>query len=329
MHARLFAASLLLAASAQAAPVRIKLGTLAPQGSTWHLLLQEMAQKFAQESGGQVELKIYAGGTQGSEGEMIRKISIGQLQAAAITAVGMHEITPEPQAEDVPFLIDSYEEYDYVHEKIRPKLDAALESKGYVPIQWSEVGFVYFFSKEPYRTPADFAKGKVFTWNGDPAAEEAWKKAGFRPVVLSSTDLIPSLTSGMVDIVAQPPLYAFTTHTFEKAPNMLDLHWGFLTGATVVKKEVWERIPEATRTKLLAIAHDFGERNRQEVRKQSSDAIVQMRKRGLKVNSPADVQAWHRVADQANEVVRGSVVPAAIFDEVVKLRDEFRAQHKR
>jgi len=46
-----------------------------------------MAQKFTQESAGQVELKIYAGGTQGNEGEMIRKMAIGQLQAASITAI--------------------------------------------------------------------------------------------------------------------------------------------------------------------------------------------------------------------------------------------------
>src|SRR5207245_3653751 len=132
--------------------------TLAPQGSTWHQLLQEMAQKWSQVSNGQVELKIYAGGTQGNEGEMIRKISIGQLQAASITAVGMHEITPEPQAEDVPFLIDSYEEYDYVHEKLRGKLEEALEKKKYVALQWGEVGFVYLFSTESYRTPAEVAK---------------------------------------------------------------------------------------------------------------------------------------------------------------------------
>ena len=44
---------------------------------------------------------------------------------------------------------------------------------------------------------------------------------------------------------------------------------------------------------------------------------------------PADIADWHQVADQANTVVRGKVVPAAIFDEVVKLRDEYRAQHKR
>src|SRR5437764_3732523 len=146
MHIRALVLVLFLTAPAHAAPVRIKLGTLAPQGSTWHQLLLEMAQKWSQASGGQVELKIYAGGTQGNEGEMIRKISIGQLQAASITAIGLREITPEPQAEDVPLLIDSYEEYDYVHERLRPRLDDALVRRGYVPIHWGEVGYVHVFS---------------------------------------------------------------------------------------------------------------------------------------------------------------------------------------
>src|SRR3954451_14603879 len=202
MNRLAFALSLSLATAASAQAVRVKLGTMAPQGSTWHQLLQEMAQDFSKASGGKVELKIYAGGTQGNEGEMIRKISIGQMQAASMTAVGLHEITTEPQAEDVPFMIDSYEEYDYVHEKVRVKLEETLAKKGYQVLQWGEVGFVYLFSTQPYRTPEDFGKGKVFTWNGDPGAEAAWKAAGFRPVVLSSTDLIPALSSGMINILA-------------------------------------------------------------------------------------------------------------------------------
>src|SRR5205823_10883928 len=151
---RLAVALTLAATAASAQPsVRIKLGTLAPQGSTWHQLLMSMAQDISKAANGKLELKIYAGGTQGNEGEMIRKISIGQLQAASITAIGLHEITPEPQAEDVPFMIDSYEEYDYVHEKVRAELESAIAKKGYQVLQWGEVGFVYLFSTQPYKTP--------------------------------------------------------------------------------------------------------------------------------------------------------------------------------
>ena len=328
MH-RIALAALLVSSAASAQTVKIKLGTLAPQGSTWHQLLQEMAGDFSKASGGKVELKIYAGGTQGNEGEMIRKMSIGQLHAAAITAVGLHEITPEPQAEDVPFLIDSYEEYDYVHGKIRGELEEAIAKKGYQVLQWGEVGFVYLYSTEPYRTPADFAKGKVFTWNGDPGAEEAWKAAGFKPVVLSSTDLIPSLSSKMINIVAEAPLYAYTTHIFEKAGHQLDQHWGFLSGATVVRKDTWEKIPADLRPKLLAIAEEYGHKTRDDVRKQNDDAIVQMKKRGLVVESPGDVESWNKMADKAQAIIRGKVVPAGIYDKIKALRDEYRAQHKR
>jgi TRAP-type C4-dicarboxylate transport system substrate-binding protein len=328
---RRLALALMLAASSASAQtaVRIKLGTLAPQGSTWHQLLMSMAQDFSKTSNGKVELKIYAGGTQGNEGEMIRKMSIGQLHAASITAIGLHEITPEPQAEDVPFMIDSYDEYDYVHEKIRGKLEEAIAKKNYQVLQWGEVGFVYLFSTQPYRTPADFGKGKVFTWNGDPGAEAAWKAAGFHPVVLSSTDLVPALTSGMINIVGQSPLYAYTTNLYSRANHMLDLHWGFLTGATVVRKDTWEKIPQDVRTQLLQIAEDYSKKTREDVRKQNEDAIQQMRKRGLNVHPPADLADWQRAAEEANAVVRGKVVPPGIYDEVKKYREEYRAQRRR
>jgi TRAP-type transport system periplasmic protein len=325
---RIALALFVLASAANAQTVRIKLGTLAPQGSAWHQLLTQMAADFLKESQGKVELKIYAGGTQGSEGEMIRKISIGQLQAASMTSVGLHEITPEPQVEDVPFMIDSYEEYDYVHAKVVDKLNAAIAKKGFVALQWGEIGFVYLFSTVPYKSPLDFGKGKVFTWNGDPGAEAAWKAAGFRPVVLSSTDMIPSLSSGMINIIAEPPLYAYTTALYSKAGHMLDLHWGFLTGATVVKKDVWDKVPPDLQKKLLDIAASYEKKVRDDVRKQNDDAIDQMKKRGLTVNAPADIEAWQKAAAAAEAVVKQRI-PGTFFDDLKKARDEFRAQHKR
>ena len=201
-HLALAVALAAAAPAASAQEVTIKLGTLAPNGSTWHNLLKEMGEKWSEISGGRVKLRIYPGGTQGSEGDMVRKMAVGQLQAAAITNVGMHDIVKEPQAITVPGMIGSEAEFNAVFPKVEPQLTRLLESKGYVPLHWSQIGFVRIFCTKAYATPAEMADAKMFAWDGDPASVEAWKAAGFRPVVLSSTDAVPSLQTGMINCLA-------------------------------------------------------------------------------------------------------------------------------
>ncbi len=281
LRARTVALLLALAPAVASADVEIKLGTLAPKGSPWDLLLKEMGQKWSEASGGQVKLRIYAGGVMGDEGVMVRKMQVGQLQAASVTTVGLHDITPEPQTINVPMGITSFDELDYVMSKMEPKLNAYLEAKGFVAINWSVVGFVQFFSAQRIARPADIKKVKLFAWDGDPKAVEAWRAAGFQPVVLSSTDVLPALQTGMIDTIAAAPLYAFTARINQKANKLCDLRWAILTGATVVKKDTWDKIPADVRPKLVAIARDYGKRIEAEVRRLNDDAVEQMKKQGL------------------------------------------------
>jgi TRAP-type C4-dicarboxylate transport system substrate-binding protein len=325
------ALALALAAAAPAASsqeVTVKLGTLAPNGSTWHNLLKEMGDRWAEASGGRVKLRIYAGGTQGSEGDMVRKMAVGQLQAAAITNVGMHDVVKEPQAISAPGMIDSEAEFNAVFPKLEPALDQLLDKKGYVPLHWSQVGFVRIFCTRPFRTPDEMGDAKMFAWDGDPASVDAWKAAGFRPVVLSSTDVVPSLQTGMINCVANVPLYFLTARLFERANHMIDVPWGYLFGATLVRKETWNRIPADIRPKLLAIARELGARVDAEVKKLNDDAIAAMKRQGLVVVE-TDPRPWFAASEKAWPVIRGKVVPAAFFDEVVKARDAYRTSKRR
>jgi len=317
-----------LASTASAQEVVVKLGTLAPNGSTWHNLLKEMGEKWAEASGGKVKLRIYAGGTQGSEGDMVRKMAVGQLQAAAITNVGMHDIVKEPQAISAPGVIESEAEFNAVFPKIEPQLDRLLDQRGYVALHWSQVGFIRIFCTKPYRTPVEMSDAKMFAWDGDPASVEAWKAAGFRPVVLSSTDVVPSLQTGMVNCVANVPLYFLTARLFERANHMIDAPWGYLIGATLVKKETWNRIPADVRPKLLAIAREIGARVDADVKKLNDDAVVAMKRQGLEVVQ-VDPGPWLATDEKAWPVVRGKVVPAAFFDQVIRERDAYRASHRK
>jgi TRAP-type C4-dicarboxylate transport system substrate-binding protein len=319
-------ACLTFPASAQV--TTIKLGTLAPQGSTWHELLKEMAQRWEQVSGGKVKLKVYAGGVQGSEGDMVRKMGINQLQAAAITNIGLHDVISEPQAFAVPMLFADEAEMMCAFEKVRPRIEAALAAKNLVALHWSKIGEFRFFCDAPYKTPVEAKEAKVFCWEGDPKSAEAWRASGYRPVVLSGADVYPSFQTGMLDCIANVPLYILTTRVFEKAKYMTDMSWGTILGATIVRKDAWEKIEPGLREQLAAVARELGHRVDVEVAKLNADAIAAMKKQGL-VAVPVDAAPWRVAAEKSWPVVRGGVVPADFFDLVKASRDACRATKKK
>lgn len=318
MTKALLTAVMATALPALADEVTIKLGTLAPQGSSWHLLLKEMAERFSQVSDGKVKLKIYAGGTQGGEGDMVRKMGVGQLQAASITSVGIHDIAPEPMVFSTPGLFDA-PLFNEVFPLVQKQLESSLESKGYVVLHWAQVGTIYVFCTKAYKTPEEAADAKFFAWDGDPGAIAAFKLAGFRPVVLGSTDIVPSLQTGMISCLNQAPAYMLTARLFDKANKMVNFPWAYLIGATVVRKDSWEKVPAELRQKLLAAAKESGAKVDAEVKKLNDDAIAAMQKQGLEVVK-VDPSSWQKAADRSWPAVRGKIVPADFFDEVVRLR---------
>ena len=83
----------LLASAAQAQDaVKIRLGALAPRGTTWHRGLLEMGEAWRAAQGAGAEFIVYPGGSQGGEADMVRRMRVGQLNAAMLTVIGLTEI---------------------------------------------------------------------------------------------------------------------------------------------------------------------------------------------------------------------------------------------
>ena len=319
-------AALLVAPAAFAQDVTIKLATLAPQGSTWHALLKEMAEKWSDVSGGKVKLKVYAGGTQGSEGDMVRKMGVGQLQAASISNVGLHDIVPDPMVFSTPGMVDGTDVAELLP-KAEAKMNKMLEDKGYVALSWAQVGQVHVFCTKPYLTPEAASDAKFFAWDGDPGSIEAFKLMGLRPVVLASTDIVPSLQTGMINCINQAPAFVLSARLFDKANKMIDYPWSYLIGVTLVKKDAWDKIPADLKPKLVAIARDVNARVDAEVRRLNDDAVTAMKKQGLEVVK-VDPAPWQKAAERSWPTVRGKVVSPEFFDWFLKLRDETRKARK-
>jgi TRAP-type C4-dicarboxylate transport system substrate-binding protein len=284
-----------------------------------------MGREWEEASGGTVKLKIYAGGTQGGEGDMIRKLGIGQLQAAALTNVGMHDLVPEPKALSTPLFFASAEEADCVLEGVRPGVEAGLAGRGYAVVHWSRLGALYLFCDAPRATPADMAEARFFAQEGDDHAADAWRAAGFRPVQLAAPDLYPALATGMIECVPSLPVYVLTARLHDKARHMMDLAWGHMYGATIVRRDAWERIAPELRARLLASARRRGEAADAEVRRLNADALAAMKGQGLAVTK-VDPAPWRAAMEKAHPLLRGHVVPAPFYDELVKVREGCRAR---
>jgi TRAP-type C4-dicarboxylate transport system substrate-binding protein len=314
--------------SAPAAGVVVKMATVAPERSPWHDVLEQMGQDWRRLSEGRVTLHIYAGGTLGDEMALIKKMRIGQLQAVALSGVGIHQIEPGVSCLQVPMMFDSYEELDYVRDRIAPKLERMLREKGYIVLNWGDAGWVHFFTKTPASRPDDIRRMKLFINAGDAESLDLYKAAGLNPVPLAVTDMLSSLETGMIDAFDVPPLLALINQWFALATNMVDVKWAPLVGATIIRKETWQSIPEELRPALLDSARAAGEKFRANIRRLSDDAITEMQKRGLKVTraDAATVALWRSEAEAVYPKLKGKIIPADLFDEVRRLRDEYRSQ---
>ena len=335
MNRLLFQAICLLVSTAiplqaQGRPILINMGTLAPEGTAWHDALLQMKQDWSRISKGRVTLRIFPSGVQGDEHTMIRKMRIGQLQAVAVSANGLSRVEPGIACLQIPLMLESYEELDYVRDRLAPKLEGMFEEKGFKVLMWADAGWVRFFTKRPASTLDDIRRMKLLTSAGDPETEELYKDFGFQVVPLPYTEVLTALQSGLIEAVQGPPLYAMVDQWFGLATNMTAVKWAPLVGATIISKRAWERIPGELKPAMLESARTAGGRLLTEIRQLNQDAIPAMTKRGLNVVYPdADALSdWVSEAEDAHPNLRGRYAPADLFDEVERLRNEFRSRQQ-
>ena len=321
------AIGLCTAAVAQDA-VKIRLGTLAPRGTSWHRSLLEMGEKWRAVQGPDSAFIVYTDGSQGGEADMVRRMRVGQLNAALLSVVGLTEIDDSVAAlQKMPMVFRSWDEVDHVREKLRPALEQRFLDKGFVVLFWGDAGWVRFFSKEPALRPADYRRMKVFAWAGDNPQVDIMKALGYQPVVLEISDILPGLQTGMINMVPSTPFYALVGQFYGHAPYMLDMNWVPIVGAVVVTRKAWESMSPSAQKALRQAADAGGAQLRAISRRENEEAVEAMKKRGLKVQplTPEIEAEWRAVAEQAYPLVRGRMVPAPLFDEVQQALREYRA----
>ena len=226
------------------AKYQIKLGTIAPENSSWGDSAKATTRDVEIKTNGQVKITWYFGAVMGDEPDMIRKIRLGQLQGAVFTLMGAGKIAPEMKVFALPFLFNGYDEADHVLNKMGVTIDKIFAEKGFVNLGLVDIGFARTFSKVPVRNEADFGKIKAWSWAGEPMVDEAFKIMGvktFTPLPL--TEVLTSLQTGLVNSVFGTCYSTVGLQWHTQVKYMTRFKAAFSPGAILVDKKVFESLP--------------------------------------------------------------------------------------
>ena len=305
-------------------PIIIKLATLAPEGTEYYNLLLEMGQRWQEETNGEIILRIYPNGVVGRESDTIRKMRIGQIQASAMSSIGLADLTDQIQAFTIPMVFKDYDDIEKVKEVMFDDISNGLSESGFKLLFLVDIGWVYWFSANEIAVPEDLRNAKIYTTAGDYVTVELFKRFGFNAIPVSETDILISLQTGMINSMQTVPILSLSSGWFALMPNMLDLKWAVFIGAVIIDERVWSKIRPEHQKVMMEVAQEIGKKYQENGRKTDAQAIEMMKKYGMKVKTPTDeeLKIWEDFKEEIIPDVIDAYVPKEVYDKVISAIDE-------
>ena len=303
------------------APRTISVATLAPPGSTWMRVFDAWNRELRRRSGGSLRLRFYAGGVQGDESEVIRKMRNGRLDAAAVTGVGLGEIYRPSLVYELPGLFDSYAQLDRARDALQPEMDAAFEQAGFRMLGWADVGISRVFSTKRVASVADLARTHPWGWRDDHIIPAYLQAAHASPVSLGVPDVLGALQTNRIDTIVTPPVAAVSLQWASRVSFMTDMPTSMTIGGTVLTKRAWDSLTPEQQAILSETSVQFHALMRRNLRRDEQQALQALAQRNIETVpvTPAQRQEWKRLATQVRRRLAGQIAEQALIDRVQSL----------
>jgi TRAP-type C4-dicarboxylate transport system substrate-binding protein len=304
----------------------IKMGTLAPEGSSWMKTFNTLNTEVVKKTENKVQFNIYPGGVLGDEMDMLRKLKIGQIQGVALTSAGLSTLFKEMDVLQIPFLFQSYEEVDTVLKKMDSFFRKGFEDNGYILLGWSEAGFVYLMSTLPISSVTDLRKAKVWVWEESPMSKAIFDEAGVKAIPLTVPDVLVGLQTGLVDVVYVPPTGAISLQWFTKVKYLTDVPLVYLAGGVVVKKDIFKQIPQTSQNFILESFQQHLDQLKIITRNENRDAVKVMVKNGVKIITPSkdQLEEFKKLSHKAMGHPGSQSFSKKVLEEVTSLLESYR-----
>ena len=218
----------------------------------------------------------------------------------------------------LPLVFKNNKQLDNARNKMSSTLDGILKSKNFVRLGWGDVGFIYFFSNSPVATPNDAKATKMWVWDTDPVTKEVAKVAGINATPLGVPDVLPSLSTGVINSFLNSPYGAMALQWHTKAKFVTDLKLAVTIGGTVMSKKSWDKLSGDQQSAVKDVSAAEHKKLLGSIRSANNRAQKDLiSKHGYTAVPVKDFGSWKKVADQVRKNMTGKVFPASLVNEMM------------
>lgn len=312
----------------------VKIGTLAPAESpwgqvfkTWQRALRERTklpenQKTPEGKPYALDLSFFWNGQQGDEGAMVTKMKSGQLDGAAITAVGLGQIHPPILILQLPGLFTSWEKLDRAREALRGDFEHALDAAGFSLPGWGDIGLSRRLSNGfAVARPADLRGKRPYVWREDPIMPAMLQViGGVTPVPLGVPEVLPNLNTGAIDVITAPALAAEQLQWASRLDTINTQVVAASIGALVFSKARLDRLPADLRALLLETGKVAGIALTTRIRNEDAAAFARLKtKMTVSTSSEAELAEWAEVWKQTRARLAQGTFPKELVEKAESL----------
>ena len=319
----------------------IKIASVAPARSSWDVDQRTIASDWLKITGGEVELQFMSSDSMGGESGVVQKLNSvrpGQkppIGGAVFTSLGADGFCPESHIMTlcVPFLFHSQEEVNAVLNEFTPQMQKPFGQKGYVVLGWFNIGWAYFFTKNPVRTPSDLQKQRLSVGGmTSPMLANAFKAAGYLTQDVPADKLLQSMkTPGGVEGVFTIPMYAYAAQYCKTLTTGLNAPIAPVMVAFVISKAEWDAIPEKYKPELLKSVQRAQDKFIQNQQKADAEYLKRCENAGVTLYTPNDsaMKVWRDEFESKSRYMYDPATPVAdkgFYEQIVAFLKKYRGE---
>jgi TRAP-type C4-dicarboxylate transport system substrate-binding protein len=317
------ALALLAVAGISQAATTLKIGTLAPQDSPWGREFKKWATDVSADTNGELTLDFQWNGQAGDEVLMVQKIRSGQLDGAAVTAVGLGQTgVTDVLAFQMPGLFANWGKLDNARNALKTDFDNQFQAKGFTVLGWGDVGAVKLMSAGfAIHRPADLQGKACYFLAGDPIGPKLFEAIGnVTPKQVTVNEILPNLTNGSINVLQAPPLAAEQLQWASRVTDINTMTIGFGIGAIIVSSSRMQGLPQNQRDALANRGRESAERLTHSIRNLDAQSFGRL-KAGKTAYDPTDAEKseWRDLFARVRGRLRGAVFTPELYDKVTQL----------